>query len=353
MIARRMQLARARCASNVTVDPCGRLVGEFAQDRDDALRAREPQLAAERDAPRPVSPSTPRSPGRRGSRAARADACRTAPTSSSTTATRPHAVAVRVQPRAERGDAELRRARPPASPPLTPLLAGRPTRSSHSPEKSYMPQLAMIDRTSRATRLARRRARPWSGLKPPNASVAAITARSRTVTSSEHWRKYDSTARSTGPSMIAVASAADARARGCGRRWRTPRRTPTRRPERAPGEAREQLDDATGARCRRRRRAIERRRGDRAGVDHRVRRATGARLQADRVERLAARLGADLRQHRIAAALDEREREDERLRHRLDRELGVVVARRTHTRPRGPTTARASRSGSASASSGM
>ena len=63
---------------------------------------------------------------------------------------RADAVAVRVEARTERRDAELDGATA-MSPPLTPLLAGRPTRSSHSPEKSYMPQLAMIDSTSRAT----------------------------------------------------------------------------------------------------------------------------------------------------------------------------------------------------------
>ena len=36
-------------------------------------------------------------------------------------------------------------------PPDTPDLAGRPTRNSHSPEKSYIPQVAMTVSTCSAT----------------------------------------------------------------------------------------------------------------------------------------------------------------------------------------------------------
>ena len=51
-----------------------------------------------------------------------------------------------------------------------------------------MPQLAMSESTSRATDSSMTRS-AVTGLNPPNDSVAAITARSRTLTSTEHWRK--------------------------------------------------------------------------------------------------------------------------------------------------------------------
>ena len=81
------------------------------------------------------------------------------------------------------------------TPPETPLLAGSPTDTSHSPAKSYMPQEAITLRTSRTTSSPTARS-PVSGLTPPFASVAAITARSRQSTETEHWRKYRSSAAS-------------------------------------------------------------------------------------------------------------------------------------------------------------
>ena len=58
-----------------------------------------------------------------------------------------------------------------STPPLTPLFAGSPTRRSHSPEKSYMPQLDIIDSTSRATRSVttrhRDRVHPAEGERAP------------------------------------------------------------------------------------------------------------------------------------------------------------------------------------------
>ena len=57
---------------------------------------------------------------------------------------------------------------PQSTPPDTPLLAGRPTRSIQAPAASYMPHMAIIDRTccavsSRTTRAPER----------VNASIAA------------------------------------------------------------------------------------------------------------------------------------------------------------------------------------
>ena len=73
-------------------------------------------------------------------------------------------------------------------PPDTPLLAGRPTPTNHSPAPSYIPQLAITDRTMRTVRGDAART-PVIGLRPPAASVAAMIARSRASTSTAHWRK--------------------------------------------------------------------------------------------------------------------------------------------------------------------
>ena len=80
-------------------------------------------------------------------------------------------------------------------PPETPLLAGRPTETSHSPAKSYIPHDAITLRTSRTTSSPTARS-PVIGFTPPFASVAAITARSRHSTEIEHCRKYRSSAAS-------------------------------------------------------------------------------------------------------------------------------------------------------------
>ena len=65
---------------------------------------------------------------------------------------------------------------------------------------------------------------------------------------------------------------------------------------------------------------------DRARVDERVRRAPRPRLEADRVERLAARLGPDARVDLVEPEVLERERVHERLGDRLDRERRGRVA---------------------------
>jgi len=70
-------------------------------------------------------------------------------------------------------------------PPDTPDLAGRPTRNSHSPEKSYIPQVAMTVSTCSATAWSMA-TDPVRGFTPPLASVAPMTARSAAVTRTEH-----------------------------------------------------------------------------------------------------------------------------------------------------------------------
>ncbi len=64
----------------------------------------------------------------------------------------------------------------------------------------------------------------------------------------------------------------------------------------------------------------ERRRDDRTGVHHRVERPAADVVEADRVERVAGRLGPDLGEHRLGAAVGQRQCVDERLGDRLDRE---------------------------------
>ena len=65
---------------------------------------------------------------------------------------------------------------------------------------------------------------------------------------------------------------------------------------------------------------------DRAGVDHRVERYARARLQGDRVERLAAGLDVDVLTHSLFPDRLQGEGESERLGDRLDRELLAGVA---------------------------
>ena len=72
-------------------------------------------------------------------------------------------------------------------PPETPLLAGKPTVEIQSPAESYMPQVAITLITWRATHSSTTRS-SLSGCTPPLARVAAIRARSRVVTRTEHCR---------------------------------------------------------------------------------------------------------------------------------------------------------------------
>src|SRR6185436_7691208 len=78
-------------------------------------------------------------------------------------------------------------------PPLTPLLPGRPTSYSQSPERSYRPAVAITASTRRQVPAETTRS-PVAGLTPPPASVAPITARSRAVMSSAHCFVYTSVA---------------------------------------------------------------------------------------------------------------------------------------------------------------
>ena len=113
--------------------------------------------------------------------------------------------------------------------------------------------------------------------------------------------------------------------------------------ERTAGAARAQIDDAVDA-LGGGRRAHETRRRDRAGVDHRIERPAALPVEADRVERVAARLDADLAHHRVAAVILEGERVHERLRDRLDGERLAGVADLVHVavdrRDRDPEPAR-------------
>src|SRR5690625_3635240 len=77
-------------------------------------------------------------------------------------------------------------------PPATPDFAGSPTSLTQSPALSYIPQVSITDSTWReATRDST--LSPVSGLVPPEARVAAITARSVTVVSTEQPSVYPAT----------------------------------------------------------------------------------------------------------------------------------------------------------------
>jgi len=69
--------------------------------------------------------------------------------------------------------------------PLTPDLAGKPILNIHSPEKSYIPQLNIIERQLR-TSAALKIFSFVSGFVPPLAKVAAITAADSVSTVIEH-----------------------------------------------------------------------------------------------------------------------------------------------------------------------
>ena len=75
-----------------------------------------------------------------------------------------------------------------STPPPTPLFAGMPTSTTHSPAESYIPQV-VITLSTRSTWSRSSTRSPVSGLTPPLARVAAIRLRSRQSTLTEHWRK--------------------------------------------------------------------------------------------------------------------------------------------------------------------
>ena len=73
-------------------------------------------------------------------------------------------------------------------PPPTPDFAGIPTLLAQEPASSYMPEVIITDST-RSTLSMSMTSSPVSGLVPPVDSVAAMTARSRQVTCTEHCRR--------------------------------------------------------------------------------------------------------------------------------------------------------------------
>jgi hypothetical protein len=79
------------------------------------------------------------------------------------------------------------------APPPIPLFPGTPTSNSQSPEVSYIPAVAMTASTCWQTAGVTTR-RPVTGLTPPSASVALITARSSALVSRQLCLVYRSTA---------------------------------------------------------------------------------------------------------------------------------------------------------------
>ncbi len=91
-----------------------------------------------------------------------------------------------VQARRVRREPEAAGDRPDEHP-ETLLLAGMPISDIQSPAESYMPHVVMTLSAWRLEATESTRS-PVIGWRPPVASVAAMTARSRVVTSTEHCR---------------------------------------------------------------------------------------------------------------------------------------------------------------------
>ena len=205
-----------------------------------------------------------------------------------------------------------------SSPPDTPLLAGSPTRSIQSPAASYIPHIAIIESTWRAVS-SRTTTSPVTGLRPPWASVrrhhrqVAGGDQHRALTEVRVDRLVDTGAqRARGAHQVrhrAVAVAGRALGREDG----------LVDGERAAGERLQDGEDAREA-------ADERGGQDRARVDQRVGGPARARLEADGVERLAAGLGPDALLDRVEAHVLQRQRVDEGLGDRLDRQRRLGVA---------------------------
>ena len=213
-------------------------------------------------------------------------------------------------------------------PPPTPLFAGRPTCTSQSPEASYMPQLVMTAVVHRATSSRMTRS-PLTGLRP------AGRQRRR------HDREVAGVDRDRALPEVGTGRHLGGRPEGSGRLGEVGQRAIAVAGGVLGLEDRLVEVELTGgerveARVDRRELLVggvardERAHDDRARVDHGVQRASGCRLEADRVERLAARLDADVPDDLREARLLEREGEDERLRHRLDRERRLAVAHLVH-----------------------
>ena len=104
-------------------------------------------------------------------------------------------------------------------PPETPLLAGSPTETSHSPAASYMPQVVITLRTSRTTSSASARCRS-SGFTPPLRAWPRSRARSRAVDRDRALAEVEVERRLGRVRRSRRSSAAGGRSRGCGGRSR-------------------------------------------------------------------------------------------------------------------------------------
>ena len=205
-----------------------------------------------------------------------------------------------------------------------------------------MPQLAMIEVTSRATRSETTRS-PVTGFTPPKARVAAMTARSRTVTSTRALaevrlhrvvdRSVDHPVRpeQVGQRAVAFAGGGLGRVDGLVHQSERPAKadiTATMRPVRS-----SMSPPAISAVV-----AI----APALTIGLAGRPVPASRLIALNGSPLGS---APTRASTASRPRLQRERQHERLRHRLDRELGAASPT-VMTRPRGPTTAKASSSGS-------
>ncbi len=213
-------------------------------------------------------------------------------------------------------------------PPATPLLAGMPTPSTHAPAPSYMPHV-VITLSTRSTssgasaRCAGTRLLAAVGQRRRHQRDVAAVDQHRALAEVALQHRLGvlledrEAAQHVPDRAVAVAGLA---------LGGEDRLVHLQGPA---GVAAVGLQHAREA-LRRRVAGHQRRRGDRAGVDHRVARAGQVRsvfrLQADGVERVTRRLDADLGHDRVAAPVGQRQAVGERLGHRLDGERGARVA---------------------------
>ena len=186
----------------------------------------------------------------------------------------------------------------------------------------------MIDSVSVATRSGIT-CFPLSGLTPPFANVDAMTARSSVVTRIEHCRKYTSVASSTdwASTPLDLARIGEGAIAVTGQQLGLEHVLVD--VQLVAGAVGQELADTFEPVCCRGARD-ERRGDDRAGVDQRVGRPTGDRVEADRVERFTAGLEADVVTDLVEPDFADRQRVHERLGHRLDREPPERIARAVH-----------------------
>ncbi len=237
------------------------------------------------------------------------------------------------------------------SPPATPLLAGRPTRSSHSPEKSYIPQVAMMLSAHSVT-------------PSPTTSIAGHGIHAAVGERRGHHREVRRRDGDRALAAVHVDRLLDVRAQRPRARHQVGERTVaarrsrarTRRRPRRPSARARRTPTGTAGSASKRSSGSAPRTSDVVSSAPALTIGFGGRpvlgLEPDRVERLAARLDADALEDLIRAEVVERERVDERLGDRLDRELDAAVADAVAW-PSMLTSAIPNCSGSASASSGM